>query len=796
MVKPLKDTQLKNVNIEKMVKALMDKGPAAPVIGQERAVKALRFGLEVEAQGYNVYLAGEMGHGRHTAALHYATEKAKNRPIPMDLCYVYAFDQPKVPKLLSLPAGMGQGFKTDIGDLIHELSVELPKTLNGDELSHEKMGVFKQYNQRRDEMVEQITAEAKVYDFGVRTTSSGIYFMPIIEGVMITEEDYDGLEEALKEKIQKDSQDLHENLGEVMDTIREYELMSKKEVTEMEYSYLLFVVGKITDGLLQKYAQWPEVLVYLKALKEHVLAHPEAFSPMEMEGEEALFGLLPWAGKKEEEPYSKYQVNVIVDNSGLTHAPVIVGHRPSHQNLVGEVEFDNEYGNFITDFMKIKGGLFHQAHGGYLIIDVEDLNIFGWEALFRTLKTQEVVIEPIKELMSIAVNGVEPEALKGLDVKVILVGSFEMYDLLQYYHDDFRKLFKIRGDFDHEMPLSQENLEKVWGYLQDFSAQKALPFTIEAVIALVEAVVRESGRQTKMVTDFGFVHQVITEAYTWAKLEEKSQIEAQDIATALLARRERSGLYESKLTELINEAVLMIDTQGKKVGQVNGLAVLDMGDYAFGKPTRITATSFAGSLGVVNIEKEAELSGRIHNKGVNILAGYLGSMYAKEFPLSVSIHIGFEQNYHGIDGDSASSTELFAIMSSLAEVGIDQGIAVTGSMNQHGEIQAIGGATEKIEGFFDTCVQRGLTGNQGVIIPVQNVKDLFLKPELIEAVKAGQFAIYPIRTVDEGIECLTGLSAQVVHEKIKVSLKKYSDIAKAFEEEEAEEISEPKGEAK
>ena len=776
MTNRLSYKQLKNFEIEKIV----NEGVISDIdiIGQNRAIEALLFSLAIESDGYNIYLAGEAGQGKATAAKIFAKQKAKLRPTSPDLCYVYNFLKPKVPLLIQLPTGHGLQFQKDMEELIEVLLVELPKAIGAQDFEENKTAISKDYTKKKDEVLKIVSNEAKKYDFGVKTTGTGIYFMPIVNGIIITEEEYNNLEDTQKEEIMEKSTTLQDNINHVMNKIREYETLSKTEIEELEFTQLLFVVGRATSKLFEKYISNDAVLKYLKNIKEDILDNLGIFIEDTQQPEDDIMSMLPWNTKKEaEDPFTRYKVNLIVDNSNCKGAPVIVSHNPTYQNLVGEVEYDNEFGNFTTDFMKIKAGLLHKANNGYLILRAKDLNIFAIEALLRSLKTKEVVIEPIKEFQTLAVNSISPSNLKDLNVKVILIGDFHLYDVLQSYEEDFRKLFKIRGDFDYEMSADSQNINKIIAFINIFAKNKNLEFSKCSKISIIENAVRLSGRKDKITTNFGLITELCEQAAAWASFDNSLIINKNHVIKALDKRHYRNNLYEEKITSLIDEEIIMINTTGSKIGQVNGLAVIDMEEYAFAKPTKITATSYAGKAGVINIEKEARLSGKVHDKGVQVLAGYLGNTYAKEFPLSISLRIGFEQNYSGIDGDSASSAELFAIISSISETPLTQELAVTGSLNQFGEIQAIGGATEKIEGFFDTCNKRGLTGNQGVVIPIQNTTDLVLKDEVIEAVKQNKFHIFPISNVNQGIELLTGESSDDIHHKVQLRLKKYSEIA-------------------
>lgn len=763
MLKELKYTQLKKVYDESIFNELDKFQYMEDAIGQKKAIEALKFGLSIKNKGYNIYVSGESGSGRTTFSEKYARKIAQNEKTPDDIIYVYNFKDPKAPKLLKLSAGKGIEFKNDIEELIHLLSIEIPKTFNSKEFEEEKDKILKHHNEKKDEIINCITEIAKENNFGIKNSTSGIYFMPIINGTTISEEEYEELSEDEKSQINERSEALQEDALQTMKSIKELELETKKQIDRIEYNLGLFTIGRHLDILQNKYIENKCVSEYLVCLKEDILDNIELFIEEETEEDDTL-SLLPLINKKSEEDIlAKYSVNLIVDNSNLKGAPVIVSYNPSYTNLIGEIEFENELGNFTTDYMKIKGGLLHKANGGYLILNVEDIlkNSYALESLFRVLKTGEICIEPLKEfhLGGISVSTIKPEILN-INVKIILIGSEYYYDVLNEYEEDFKKLFKIHSIFDYEMENTTENILSVAKFIKNFEeTEQTLNFDKTAIKAILEYCHKISRTQNMLTTKFNILTEILIEANAWASMDNSKTITEKYVKKAIKKKVEFCNIYEEKFNSMILENDIMIKTDGFEIGQINGLAVLDYGDYTFGKPSKITATTYVGKAGLVNIEKEAELSGNIHNKGVQVISGYLGEKYAFEFPLSLSCRICFEQNYNGVDGDSASSTELYAIISSLSEIPIKQGIAVTGSVNQKGEIQPIGGVTEKIEGFFDICNKRGLTGTQGVIIPFQNVKDLCLKDEVIDAVKQFKFHIYPITSIDEGLEILTDRKA-------------------------------------
>lgn len=767
MAKPyeLEYTQLKNGCFpeEFSFRTTAEVQPLEGVIGQDRALKAFDFGLAVKMKGYNIYMAGPSGTGKTTYARSSTEKMAETEAVPHDWCYVYNFQNPKSPLALRFEAGMGKEFRDDMAELVRLFKAELQKAFRTEDYETQKNTLMRSFDEKRDALMAEMSKTAEEYDFQVKTTNSGIFFMPVVNGKAVGEEEYDDLSEEDKNIIEKNSQMVQEKAGSIMRDIRELDRESKRQMDQLDYKVGMFAIGHHVNAVQGKYQQYERVISYINDVQEDVLENIGQFFEDDEEAEEGLASLLPMLGKKPAEDVTlKYKVNLIVDNSKTKGAPVVTTFNPSYSNLVGEVEYDNEFGNLTTDFMKIKGGLFHKANGGYLIVQAQDILTMpqAWEALRRVIKTKEINMDSIREQLGIvAAPTLKPEPIPA-NIKVIMIGSSYYYDVLNEYDEEFDKFFKIRADFDYEMPRTRENTEKIAQFIKRFvEREKTMEFDVSAVCAIVEYSSRSAERQDKLSTRFNHMAEILCEAVTWAKLEGAELVTAEHIRKTISEKEQRMKLYEDKLNEMLEENVIMIDTEGAEIGQINGLAVLDMGNYAFGNPSRITATTYVGKSGIVNIEKEARMSGQTHDKGVQIITGYLGQTYAQNFPLSLSCRVCFEQNYNGIDGDSASSTELYCILSSLAELPIRQDLAVTGSVNQKGEIQAIGGVTYKIEGFFDLCKKRGLTGTQGVIIPVSNVKDLVLKDEVVKAVKDGVFHIYPISRIEEGIALLMGTEA-------------------------------------
>jgi len=776
-LKKLTPTDLNNFDIEKIVQSaklddLSEKSSSLfkdtkGAIGQEKAIEALKFGLFMEQKNYNIYVAGSAGCGKKTLALKLAKELAEKRQAPPDLCYVYNFENPKTPKLLKLEKGLGEIFKKDMSSLVEDLTYILTEVIKGDEYEEAKSKIIKKFEDRRETLINIITEKAKLQNFEVKHSDTGIYFLPIIDEKAVSEEDFSELEEEQQQRILEESKNLKKLLSPIMAKIKSFEAEVRKSITELEYEKLLFKIGSYIGELLIKYEKYEDIVDYLKQAKEDMLENLELFTYEADSSEEEMLMMMPWASKKDaENPLEKYKVNVIVNNKELEHAPVIFLNTAGYRDIVGEIEYDNEYGNYTTDFTKIRAGALHKANGGYLIIYVHDINYLALDALFTALKREKAIIEPIREFQTITLNMINPEPLN-LDLKVILLGDYYIYNVLSY-DENFKKLFKIRAEFDHEMDF-QKNAHKVLSFIKNNAN-----LTEEAEIEFIRFLMREAGKKNKLTADFNLAKQILEEAATWAKIEGKEVVTLELLKKALKARDNRHNLYEEKLTEMIENGTLLLEASGSRVGQINGLAVIDMEEYAFAKPSKITATCYTGENGIINIEKEARLSGKLHDKGVHILTGYIGSTYAKESPISVSIRIAFEQNYSGIDGDSASSTEAYAIISAISELPLSQELAVTGSMNQFGHIQPIGGVTEKIEGFFDTCKSLGLTGNQGVLIPYTNINDLMLKSEVIEAVEKDEFHIYAVKHIEEGLELLMGMPIDKINAKVMENLKKYS----------------------
>ncbi|MDK2932513.1 MAG: hypothetical protein PWP27_323 [Clostridiales bacterium] len=765
------------------------------IIGQERAVRAMEFGVKINVRGYNIYLSGPTGTGKTSYAEKYVKKLAQSEPVPDDWCYLYNFNNPTYPIAINLPAGMGKELKKDMEEFVSIIKNEIPKAFNSEDYEKGKASIIKDFKDKRAELLKKLNEQAEKKEFKVKTTSTGIYFLPIINGKALTEEEYENLDEKDKIAVREKSEKLQLETLEIIRAIKAIEKEAEQKISLWEHKIALFAVGIHINDLREKYKAHQKVLEYLNQVKEDILENLDEFIEDASDREQSQLLIIPSTSKEDTGPQEKYKVNLLVDNSNTQGAPVVVDFNPTYYNLVGRIEYESERGSVITDYTMIKPGLLHQANGGYLILQADDVlrNIHSWEALKRVLRTKKITIENMQEHLGlVAVSTLRPEPIP-IDIKVLLVGSSELYHLLLHYDEDFKKLFKIKADFDEEMDKNDANVMKFARFISSFCKREGvLHFDKSGVLKVMDYSSRLVEDQHKLTTRFNDIVEILAEASAWARIEGSRYVNANHVKKAIIEKEYRSNKYDKKLLALLEEGTIMIDTTQSVIGQINGLSVLDLGDYSFGKPSKITANTYIGKSGIVNIEREIEMSGTSHSKGILILAGYIGQKYAQEMPLALTASLCFEQMYSGIDGDSASSAELYAILSSLSELPINQGIAVTGSVNQKGEIQPIGGVNQKIEGFFELCKRRKLTGRQGVIIPYQNVKNLVLKDEVVEAVKEGLFHIYPIKTIDEGIEILTGVKAGTkneagrypegtVHYKVFEKLRSFAKYAKEYE---------------
>ncbi|MBI2885859.1 MAG: AAA family ATPase [Chloroflexi bacterium] len=735
--------------------------PVIGTVGQDRALDALDFGLEIGTTGYNLFVAGIPGSGRATTVLSRIEQLAKTLPTPGDWCYVHNFRDAYRPQALELPPGMGDKLATDMNNLIAACRREIPRVFQSDAYQQRRQQLLTELDRQRDHLFHELDDEARQRGLTVQIGPAGVVTIPLTpEGRPMTPEEYQGLQESVRERLRALGEEFQERLVTFLKRIRDAEQETAQAVRTLDRESALFAVGHLVQDLAEQYSQQRQVVSYLEAVQEDVVDNLQNFRPEPEESQQRLLPGLP--AMRTEDPFNRYKVNVLVSHNGSPGAPVVVEHNPTFQNVIGRVDYQPAFGTMSTDFRLIKPGALHRANGGFLILQARDvlINPYCWEALKRALDCKEIVIENLGDMLSaLPMLTLRPDAIP-LNVKVVLIGNPMVYNLLYHMDEEFLKLFKVKADFDIEMERSTDNVGIYAGFVRARVEQdNLLHFHRSGVAKVVEHGSRLLEHQGKLSTRFLDVADLISEASYWAKKAGSGYVHKEHVEQAIAQKEFRSGLVRDKVQRVIQEDVIKIATEGQAVGQINGLSVLDIGDYVFGTPSRITAAVSLGSAGVLNVEREIELSGKIHSKGVMILSGYLAAKYAQDKPLSLSASLTFEQLYNEVDGDSASSAELYCLLSALAELPLRQDLAVTGSVNQKGEVQAVGGVQYKIEGFFDACRARGLTGSQGVLIPASNVRHLMLREVVVEAVRQGQFHVYAVSTVDEGIELLTGRPA-------------------------------------
>ncbi len=746
-----------------------DLDPLKEIIGQKRGVDALQFGIQMDKPGYNIIVTGVSGTGRMATVRRLLQEiSKKQKVVPDDLCYVNNFQNPESPILLRLKGGTGAQFKKDIHELVETLKKRIPQLFESQEYINLKKQIMEAYEEKGKSFFKGLEQKVKEEGFALVDIQMGPYkrpeVMPLVDGNPMHIDQVEALVEkgrfpkeefeAMKEKQAR----LREQIDQIFLELRDLQKEVQEKIEKMDRVMFMKHASEFAAPILGKYKN-KAIQKYINDMLEDMADNLQIFRPQVQQIPGVQGGVHPVA---EANPFQPYQVNLIVDNSEQKGPPVIIESYPTYRNLFGSIErVVDRAGVWRTDFSKIKAGSLVKANGGYLVINLLDAVIEPgvWPGLKRALKSKKLEIQTYDPFYLFTTTGLKPEPIE-LNVKVVVISDYYLYHLLLGLDEDVEKIFKVRADFDTSMDKNDETIRQFAAFVKRKTDEDKLrPFDRTAVAALVEEAVRMSGRQEKISTSFPDITDLIREADFYAGRDKSKVVKDKHVDKAIEARRFRANMVEEHIQEMIDRGTLMIDVDGEVVGQVNGLAVYQLGDYVFGKPTRITASTSMGRAGIINIEREADLSGATHNKGVLILAGYLRKKFAQDKPLTMSASIAFEQSYSGVDGDSASSTEIYALLSSLSGVPIKQSIAVTGSVNQKGEIQAIGGVNEKIEGFYECCKRLGLTGKQGVIIPEANVKDLMLRKEVVDAVKKGKFHIYPIKTVDQGIEILTDKKA-------------------------------------
>ncbi|KYC51968.1 MAG: Archaeal Lon protease [Candidatus Methanofastidiosum methylothiophilum] len=737
-------------------KSSQDVSPLEDIVGQDRALKALKFGLEIKEKGFNIFVAGFPGTGKMTAVKSFLDKLAEDQAVPPDWCYVNNFQEPYEPKVIKLKAGQGRVFHKDMTNFLNETKINLPKAFESEDFAIKRESTIQKIEAERNKIFSELNRKAEKEGLIVQSTPMGFIFVPVVSGRPMTEEEFIALNPEMKEDIQKRRDKLNSELRLVFRQLKELDTKTFEEIKELNKEVALFTMGHLLEDLNKKYSEYPEIISYLKEVQEDILENiPLFYKPNVPQAPVQA----PWA---EELPFRKYMINLFTDNFNLSGRPVVVELNPTYQNLFGRIEKEAQFGMLTTDFTMIRGGSIHKANGGYLVIPAEELvkNLFSYDGLKRALSSEEAIVEEAGERLGfITTKGLRPAPIP-LNTKVVIVGNPMIYQSLFSLDPEFKELFKVKAEFDINMDFNDDNVKNYVSFICSLcSKEELLHLDSSAIAKVIEFGARLADDQEKLSTKFADIADVIREANFYAKQDKNNVIKDLHIVKAVEEKNYRSNLIQERMNEMVTRGFYLIDTEGEAVGQINGLAVLSMGDYAFGRPSRVTATVNIGRGGIIDIEREAKMGGNIHSKGVMILGGYLAENFAQDKPLNLTARLVFEQNYEGVDGDSASSTELYAILSALSEVPIKQYFAVTGSVNQKGEVQAIGGVNYKIEGFYEICKAKGLNGKQSVLIPRSNIQNLMLKEEIVEAVKEGKFHIYSVDNIKEGIEILTGIKA-------------------------------------
>ncbi len=732
------------------------------VLGQERALEALRFGIGMACEGYNLFALGPPGLGKHGVVRRFIEDEAKDTPVPSDWCYVNDFEEPQRPKALRLPPGVGCKLRGDMEHLVQDLRAAIAAAFDSDEYRGRRESIENEVKHDHETALEAIRNRADERGIALVRTPTGLGFAPMRDGEVIGPDVFKTLPEDERKGIEAAVEALQEELQSAMRQLPSLVKESRRRVRELDQAVTRAAAGTLIDELRHGYAEIDGVQAYLDAVQRDVVENTEAF--LARDGTPVA----PGAPQPEQVPgaasaaLERYAVNVLVDRRGETGAPIVYEDHPTYQRLVGEIEHSAQMGALVTNFTLIKPGALHRANGGYLIVDARKLlqNPGAYDALKHALRTRQARVESLGRAMSmVSTRSLEPEPIP-LDVKVIMIGERSHYYLLSQHDPEFREHFKVAADFDDRVERTEDNALPYARMIADLAKKAGLkPHDRGAVARVLEHGARLAGDAERLSVQVESIADLLRESDYWRAEAGKDAIGGEHVQAAIDAQIRRANRVQERMQEEIERDTILIDTDGAEVGQVNGLSVLQLGNYAFGKPTRITARVRMGKGEVIDIEREVELGGPLHSKGVLILAGYLGARFAGDGPLSLAASLVFEQSYGGVDGDSASSTELYAILSALAGTPIRQSLAVTGSVNQRGEVQAIGGVNEKIEGFFDICKSRGLNGEQGVLIPIANVKNLMLRADVVDAARDGRFQVYPITTIDQGIERLTGVPA-------------------------------------
>ncbi|MCW8839148.1 MAG: AAA family ATPase [Thiovulaceae bacterium] len=756
-----------------------DLKPLKQPIGQVEAVEAVKFGTNIKQDGYNLFVMGTSGSGKHSIVSEFLKKKSKKENNISDWCYVNNFKNYQKPIVIKLKAGEAWQFKNDIDELIGLVKTILPSIFDSNEYRNDVEAINKKYVDKQSEIFLYLQEKAKEYEVSMNATyASRVTFVPIVDGKILSPEEFNAIDARKKKEIQKRMNEFESIVKEELRKVSQLNKSLQKELKSHDKKVTQQAVGSLIDEVKHKYKNNEKVVKYLDELQNDVIKHTQDFLP-----KADNMNLPPFMKDYYTPSFEKYEVNLFISHENNINAPVIYEDNPTYQNLIGKIEHVSQVGTLVTNFNMIKAGALHRANGGYLILDARKLltQPFAYDELKRVLRSKEIRIESLAQQYSfITTTSLEPEPIP-IDVKIVLIGERMLYYLLYQYDPDFKELFKVNVDFEDEMPRNEKNVKLYAQMIGNISKQdKLLPLTPQAVARVIEQSSRNISHSLKLSTHLRTLSDLLKEADYYSKELNHKAIEKKDIEKALTSQVQRKKRIQTKLYDLIDDGTIMIDLSGEKIGQINALTYISIGGHSFGSPSRITATTRIGKGEIIDIERKVELGGPIHSKGIMILSSYLGSKYANEIPLSLSASLVFEQSYGQIDGDSASSTELYALLSSLSGLAIKQNIAVTGSVNQFGEIQPIGGVNEKIEGFFDVCMKNDSKASYAVIIPKTNVKHLMLKDDVLKAVKAKKFAIYAVESIDEGIEVLTGVKASKVNDLVTKRVKELSLKVKEF----------------
>jgi predicted ATP-dependent protease len=726
-----------------------------PYIGQERAIDAIRFGIAMRKDGYNIYVLGPIGSNRHELVNSLVAAEAKARAVPPDWCYVNNFSNPERPKSLRFPAGQGRQFREDMRNLIAEMQLAIPAAFEGDDYRNQLRAIEEETKSKVEEQWKSLNDRAAEEGIGVLQTPTGYVLAPIIDGKVIDDKEFNKLPEEKRKEIETAIERLSEELQARVEMMPKLRKAHRERVKALDQEVTAHAVNVQLADLKERYRSLPRVAAYLDEVQENIIQNAQDFQPTETPS-------MPFLARDSEQLYSQYEVNLFVDNAEAEAAPVIYESNPSYPNIIGRVEHRSEMGALVTDFRLVRSGALLQANGGYLILDTRRVlgRPFVWEALKQALFARQVQIEtPAESYGWVSTTTLKPEAIP-LDARVILIGERWLYYLLCHYDIEFSSLFKVAADLDDDLERSEENVVQYAKLvIRAAEEKKLLPFSTGAIQRVIDERARQAEDSERLSMHMSSLEDLIEQADYWARHRGGGEVDPGDVAKAVSERRRRFSRLQSRIIDAIKRDTLLIDTSGECVGQVNGLSVTDLGEFRYGHPVRITATTRVGTGDVVDIEREVELGGAIHSKGMMILSSALSARYAPELPLSLQGSVVFEQSYGGVEGDSASVAELSALLSSLSRLPVRQNIAVTGSVNQLGRVQAVGGVNEKIEGFFDVCRERGLDGSHAVIIPQDNVKHLMLREDVVDAVRREEFRVFAVRHVDEAIAILTGVDA-------------------------------------